>query len=282
MTINYRYPGEKLVLLATFVVSFFLLLILTPFTLGGLIVVLGGGFALNYFWIRATIEGYKRSAVKVGGRNFPEIREIVNNCAERLSISASDIDVYVVNSPILNAFATGVGRPFCIVLHSELIKALSREQLSSVIGHEMGHIKFGHTSYLTIIGQLGNQTMGIPIIGSLFRYAFLLWSRKAEFSADRAGLIVSGDIDEAISTEVVLAVGPELAGKVDMAELARQARESNGNLLASFGEMSGTHPMMTSRIQEMINFVHSETFRRLRPDADVSNSSIASHWSPTS
>jgi hypothetical protein len=126
---------------------------------------------------------------------------------------------------------------------------------------------------------LGSQTFGIPLIGDLIRYAFLFWMRATEFTADRAGLVACGRLEKAITTEIKLGVGPELARRIDLRELARQARESQGSLLGTLGEMEGTHPMMTTRIQKMVEFAFSDIFRRVRPDGDISFEG-AEHWQP--
>lgn len=276
---DFRYPSEHRILAITSAVMVLALLITTPFTLGATVTLFLIAFGLNYVFIRAKIEGLKRSAVRVGPTQFPEIKVIVDECANRIGVPA-DTEVFISQSPVLNAFAVGVGRPHSIVLYSALVQALDQDELKSVIGHEMGHIKFGHTGLLTLVGQLGSQTFGIPLIGDLIRYAFLFWMRATEFTADRAGLVACGRLEKAIATEIKLGVGPELARRIDLRELARQARESQGSLLGMLGEMEGTHPMMTTRIQKMIEFAASEVFRRARPDGDITFEGVE-HWQPS-
>jgi Zn-dependent protease with chaperone function len=277
-SIDYRYPTEHRILAITVIVMVLTLLLTTPLTLGATFTFFLLASGLNYLFIRARVEGLKRSAVRVGTTQFSEIKTIVDECSSRLGIP-SDVEVFISQSPVLNAFAVGVGRPYSIVLYSALVQALDPEELKSVIGHEMGHIKFSHTSLLTLVGQLGSQTFGIPLIGDLIRYTFLFWSRATEFTADRAGLVACGRLEKSITTEIKLGVGPELAKRIDLRELARQARESQGSLLGTIGEMEGTHPMMTTRIQKMVMFAYSDFFLRVRPDGNVNFEGVE-HWQP--
>jgi len=263
---GYRYPTERWLLIATLLIIGVGLVLSGYFSFTGFAIFFIFGFAFNYFFIRSYIEGLKRDAVQVSDTQFPQIKELVDESRRYVDVSP-DTRVFVTYSPYMNAFAVGLGRPYSIVLFSALVDNLDADELKYVISHEMGHIKFGHTIWLTLIGQLGTQTYGVPFLGGLFRFCFLFWSRAAELTADRAGLVGCGKLDKAISAEVKFGAGPWLARWVDAKALARQARESTGNVFAAFRETWGTHPLMTTRIRRLVNFATSETFRILRPDA---------------
>lgn len=269
-TLNYRYPTEYRNLVLTLILVVAVLAFTATMSFGTLMLVILGLVVLNYIVIRVQIEGFKRSAVAVTIDQYPEVHQVVEKCRHYVPVPP-DTQVYIVFSPKLNAYAMGMGKPYAIILHSALVEALDAQELATVIGHEMGHIYFGHTTLLTFIGVLGNQTLGIPLLGDVIRFAFLFWSRATEFTSDRAGLIAGGRLDKAISTEVKLAVGPELARKINMGALERQAAETRTNFLSQLGEMQSTHPMLTSRLQKMREFAFSEQYRLLRPDAILSD-----------
>lgn len=264
--INYRYPLERWVLLATLLIIGLALLYFRAISLGGLALFFILGTVVNYLLIRAYIAGFKRDSVQVSETQFPEINALVGECRRYVKIPA-DTRVFISYSPYMNAFAIGLGRPYSIVLFSALIDHADEDELKYIISHEMGHISFGHTVWLTLIGQLGSQTYGLPLLGALYRFCFLLWSRTAELTADRAGLVGCGRLDKAISAQLKIGAGPWLAERVDIKTLARQAHETQGNFFAAFREAWGTHPLMTTRIQRLANFAASDAFRLLRPDA---------------
>lgn len=277
--VDYRYPTEHRTYTITLVVIAISLFFFTTISFGTLLIIFLIGFGLNYLFIRIETEGLKRSAVRVSETQFPEIKALVDECHQHIDIP-SDTQVFVSYSPTMNAYAMGVGQPYSIILYSALVEALDADELKSVIGHEMGHIKFKHTVLLTLVGQLGEQSFGMPLVGTLIRYSFMFWTRTTEFSADRAGLVACGRLDKAISAEVKLAVGPELAKQVDMNALAQQAKETHGNILGTLGEMGGTHPMMTTRIQQMVDFTFSDDFMQLRPDVINAHFGEMEHWQP--
>jgi Zn-dependent protease with chaperone function len=267
-TLDYQYPKEHQTLLITIGAIIVALFVFSTVSLGVFFVMATIAVGINYLFIRAKAEGTMRSALRVSDRQRPDIKVLVDECMRHVDISP-DTRVFITQSPILNAYAFGLGKPYSIILNSALVKHLDADELKCVIGYEMGHIKFGHTNLLSLIGTLGGETFGIPGIGMLIRYAFLFWERASEFTADRAGLVACGRLDKAISTELKLGVGPELAEEVDMRELAQTWRAEKGNILGAFGEMQGTHPMMLTRIQQIIEFGTSDAYRYLRPDAVI-------------
>jgi Zn-dependent protease with chaperone function len=110
---------------------------------------------------------------------------------------------------------------------------LDEEECFFVIAHELGHIKCGHALYTlvarniaAIVALIGQATLGIgALLGQGLVYALLEWQRKAELSADRAGLLCAQDIDPAVRTFMKLAGGAtELYGEMDREEFLRQIR----------------------------------------------------------
>jgi Zn-dependent protease with chaperone function len=189
-------------------------------------------------------------------------------------------ELYVSSNPFPNAFAGGVERPY-ICLRSSMIDTMSDEELFFIMGHELGHIKANHVLYFSIgwllfplLDILGRRTMGATDVAT---YALVLalyeWSRQAEFSADRAGLLVAQDKGVAIQSLIRLAAGPSrLKHELNQDAFMDQARayqdadalDKLGKfvLFATFGKTM-THPMPVFRTQELEKWVLSGEFDRI-------------------
>jgi Zn-dependent protease with chaperone function len=263
---RYRYPTEFLTLALTLAGIGATMGFLQPFPLAFFIAPFIIGLCLNYLIIQIFFARLKRNTVQASETQFPELKALVEECREYVHIPA-DTQIFVSYDPLMNAFAIGFGRPYTIVIHSALVEALDRDELKFVIGHEMGHIKFKHTILLILIGQLGERTYFPAIIGNLIYLIFLFWRRTCELTADRAGLVACGRLDKAISAHVKLMVGPGAGRQVNLTALAQQASEARG-FLGMLNEAIGGHPLWTTRIQRLVDFAASETFRHLRPDVD--------------
>ena len=139
--------------------------------------------------------------IKASKTSFPSLYALTERCAQILSCPMPEL--YITTNPVLNAYTAGQRRT-CIVLHSALIECLTADELSFVIGHELGHIKCAHGLYR----QLGDILMRywdmltsmipIPGVGLLrmpLMFAFWEWYRRAEYTCDRAALICVQDLD---------------------------------------------------------------------------------------
>ena len=137
-------------------------------------------------------------SVRCGPNQFKTLYQILRESADVLDMPEPEL--YVTNNPFPNAFTGGVERPY-ITLRSSIVDTLTDEQLYHLIGHELGHIKAGHVLYksvaqvlLPLLEMVGRRTFGLgDVAGIALVLAFYEWSRQAELTADRAGLLVTQD-----------------------------------------------------------------------------------------
>ena len=77
--------------------------------------------------------------VRVGPRQFPSLYRLVAHCAGALAVAPPQ--VYVVNSPVVNAYTFGTDDESFIVLHFLFVDLLNEKELFFVIGYEIGYIQ---------------------------------------------------------------------------------------------------------------------------------------------
>ena len=171
---------------------------------------------------------YLASAARVGPRQFADLDAVLDECLDVLDTAAKP-EVYVLQSPIAEAFTIGMDKPF-IVLTSGLYDLMSHDEMRFVVGHELGHALSGHAVYRTMmmhLVRLARSFGALPVGGWALRAivaALLEWQRKSELSGDRAGLLCCQDLDTAIRVEMKLAGGSRL-DKLDSEAFLTQARE---------------------------------------------------------
>jgi len=215
------------------------------------------------------------SNVRVTKSMFPRMHRSLSWGCKILGVEEPEL--YVTVDPVPNAWTYGQTRPF-ITLTSGLVDMLDEEECFFVIAHELGHIKCGHALYTlvarniaAIVALIGQATLGIgALLGQGLVFALLEWARKAELSADRAGLLCVQDLDPAVRTFMKMAGGArELYAEMDREEFMRQIREyedadrSNLNRAYKFLLTIGqSHPYSILRAKELDSW-HGEGYQEL-------------------
>jgi len=211
---------------------------------------------LAYMVNRSHHETLLQRAYKVTATDTPELAALVADGVHRLQ--TGPVEVFVApGTP--NAYTFGVMPPRVVVLRSSLLQIMDRDELSFVLGHELGHIMLGHTRLNSVVGGMA----GIPspfFASALLSLAFLWWNRACEYSADRAGLLVCGQASKAISALVKLEGGIGADLEQTLQQIEAEDDYAVGNLL----EALSTHPMMVRRIEVLQRYSASDQYRHLR------------------
>jgi len=226
-------------------------------------------------WVNAK---YLGTGVRVSERQFPEIYSLMRECAKILAEPKLP-KLYISQGP-LNAITTGTNTEPIIVLYSRLIDAMTTEELKFIIGHEMGHVKCNHVLYHTLIrwlSSIGVSLLEIKILTLPVLTALLAWSRRSEYSADRAGLIVQSDLEVAKSAIAKFALGSRrLYEEIDIEEYMRQQEELQRSIgrwqeylpplnILPLIELPGyTHPFTVKRVNALAEFSKTPPFTDLQ------------------
>ncbi|HLM73287.1 MAG TPA: M48 family metallopeptidase [Polyangiaceae bacterium] len=199
-------------------------------------------------------------AVKVGPTQFPRVHDLARACSKELGIATPT--VYIVSNPSLNAGTYGTNDDSFIVVHSALVDSFTDEELLSVIGHECGHIHNNHVVYLTAMHFL--RVMASVFVKWIVAPAMLAlkaWSRRAEITCDRAGLLCSKNLDTSTRALTKLAIGSsKLYEELNMEAFLDQYEEGKDDP-GKYVELQASHPWIPKRVMALRAFAESELYR---------------------
>ncbi|MBI4771415.1 MAG: M48 family metallopeptidase [Chloroflexi bacterium] len=260
-TTAYRYPGEQLILALTLLLVFLVIALTATATLctSALFVLAMVGFAYASNSVRHD-ELVKR-AQRVTPQTAPGLAALVQECAARLQ--AEPVQVFVAPGNALNAYTFGLAAPKVVVLYSPLLPVMDEAEMRFIIGHELGHVRLGHTWLNSLVGGMA----GIPspyAALAILRLAFLWWNRACEYSADRAGLLACGKPQKAMTALVKLTTRTSGRTSADMARALQRVEAEDDDIASYLTEALATHPMTIRRIEALRRYAASAEYRRLQ------------------
>ena len=199
------------------------------------------------------------SAVKVSERQFPRIYGIVKQASDTLQIHMPQ--VFLVNSPVFNAGTLGTNDDSFIMVHSSLVDQYTDEELLTVIGHECGHIHNSHVAYLTALHYLTYMAgMFLPWILQPALVALRGWSRRAEITCDRAGMLVAKNQAASERAITKLAVGSKKLYEEFNLDAFLEQHDEGSQGIGKYMEVFATHPWLPKRVLAMRVFGESQLF----------------------
>ena len=214
---------------------------------------------------------FTANAVRVGPRQRPKLDALYQEVLHTMDW-AERPDLFVSQSPVANAMAVGFDKPF-IVVNSAAIDILDWDERRVLLGHELGHVMSGHATYTTLallILRIGFSNIpGLGLIALPIQLALMEWSRKAELSSDRAGLLATQDPLASMRMFLKFAGGITTDDEANLDEFLTQAQEyeeRGGALDAIFRVLNvamRTHPFNSVRAAELQRWIATGAYDRI-------------------
>jgi Zn-dependent protease with chaperone function len=212
------------------------------------------------------------NAVLVGDDQIPSLHARYRRSARVLDLEPAP-RLYVTQTPEVNAMTVGAKQPIVIV-HSALVSAYDDDEIECVLAHELGHVLSEHYYYTTVLVLLAQflrtsipgRLVGLPIRAMYI--ALLEWARAAELSSDRAAALVAGD--PLVVCKVLMRMAGGALEGMNLDAFIRQATEytDEEDLFARWSrawvEVGLTHPFPVRRVRELVTWVSTGDFDRIR------------------
>jgi Zn-dependent protease with chaperone function len=237
---------------------------------------------IEFIYERPQLVYLMGNSIQAGPRQYATVYGLFRECVRDLDIYPEPT-LFVSQNPQVNSYALGQEHPY-IVINTGLLDLLSEAEIKTVLAHELGHIKCGHTILIQMAmwvmnaaSVIGEMTFGLGnIISNGLIIAFYEWRRKAELSADRAALLVMEDPRVVMTTMMKIAGGShKFANECNLEEFIKQS-ENYRNLdedglnqiykalmyLGANGMLS--HPFPVERIHFLQEWANSIDYQQIR------------------
>lgn len=225
------------------------------------------------------------TSVKVSPQQLPEIHELLIEACEvlylipgRTSSNNNQQDnkkipeLYIQSSSQANAYTLalrGRSAPPIVVVTSALLDQCTEPEIQAILGHELGHLKCEHALYLTLGGLASTPIRNLPFLGSSADNLLQRWRLAAEYTCDRAALLVAQDPKVVAGALLKLFAGTSkysmsteafVAQCVEYDELLKSA---NPLVRASIQRQQRTHPLPVRRVAELEKWSESVEYKSI-------------------
>merc|ERR1712125_13491 len=210
------------------------------------------------------------TSVKVSAEQLPESYECMQDASRIMDMNIVP-ELYVQSSPQANAYTLalqGKDTPPIVVITSTLLERCSDEEVQAIIGHELGHLKCNHSLYLTLGGLASTPFRSLPLLGSQTEKLMQDWRLAAEYSCDRAALLVCQDVNVVAGAMLKLFAGTSRVSNTKA--FIEQSREyeklleaANPLVKASIRMQQRTHPLPVKRVAELKKWSESSEYQNI-------------------
>jgi Zn-dependent protease with chaperone function len=211
--------------------------------LGG-VIVFGALLGIGMFLIRMMRQSILGNSLQVEYSNFAWLRDWANVIAADLDLP--HVEIFITQNPVMNAYAFGFAKPYCIVLHSGSIRYLSEDELKVIVLHEMAHIKYAHTLALVYLQPF----LTLPVVGIFTGWIAGFWQRRTELTADRLALMYIEDAELVKRSLIKIHVGPDVAAAMN--QTARDWLQYTAERpMNRFAQTFSSHPFLVRRLSHI-------------------------------
>jgi Zn-dependent protease with chaperone function len=210
-------------------------------------------------------------------KQYPVIYELSGIVAQRLGLPKMP-PVYIEMEHGYQSGTYGSEKDAFVNVGSFIPRLLNHKEMLFILGHEFGHLVSNHALWTTVsmfmVGQHRSTLMSDGILSYLNPQKWIesgveavitKWMQVADFTADRAGLLVIGDFELARRALFLLYVKSRReAEEINIEEWASQY-EGQASTISKISQLtSSTTPYLSVRLKELKLFYQSPQYQMLR------------------
>ena len=222
------------------------------------------------------------NSVEVTEKQYARVFELAGLAARRIGFARVPA-VYIEADRGYQSNTYGSERDSFVNIGTFLPKLLSDRELLFILGHEFGHLKCRHALWTTasmfLVGQARGNLMSegilsyisnpLKVLESGVESAISSWMRVAELTADRAALLVTGDIGLARRTLFLLYFrSRKELDEVDVDAWTKQQEAQASTVTKVSQLLTSSTPYLGLRLRALEEFHASPRYAELRDKID--------------
>ena len=199
------------------------------------------------------------TGVKVTDQQYPRVHEAGRKAGEALGVRVPPLFVAPGSSKITAKVLGTEDAPY-VVVGAEWADRLTDAELTSIIGHELGHVQNGHVLYTTALWYLNNSA--VFFVRWIVQPAIITlqaWARRAAITCDRAALLATRDVDASMKALVKTGLGLEQGSQFNLDEYLKDLPDTKKGF-GRYTELFRSQPYLPKRITALKWFADGSLF----------------------
>lgn len=188
-----------------------------------------------------------RNGLLVNSASTPIIENALLETCRKLHFPREWIKAFVFASSDIQASCLTISNQECVIqLSSSLVNMLNQQELSFILGHELGH---------HVLGHIGHQSDKETLEGSVIR-------RAQEISVDRIGLYCCGELKSSMNAIIKTISGlNDYHLKFDVGQFVSQLSKASKS--GFYEDVRSSHPSFLFRAKALLLFFDQTLFDKI-------------------
>lgn len=214
------------------------------------------------------------NAVRVGPSQYPQIYTLVNEASAILGIDPPTVLVLQGHGVFEMFVARRFSRRGVLIITSTMLDDLtengSSRELMFFIGRQLGLIadRYFHLWFFK------------HTLGQFALFFYWAWNRRCHLTADRLGLLVTGELQASEQALLIITAGSGIAANTNIQAIKDQRTELLESVWSWISLAFSSYPFMIDRIIRLRDFAAEATNRRIESNAPVAIGALPLHHHP--
>lgn len=203
------------------------------------------------------------NCIKVGPRQYPQINSLITDASSILNIPKPD--VFIMQGEGL--FEIFVAKYFShrgfLIFTSNLLDDLTEHgtsrELMFFVGRQLGLIATGYFKFWFFKHFLGQFSI----------FFYWAWQRRCHLTADRLGLLVTGDLYAAEQALCIITAGSGVAANTNIEAIQQQRLEAMDSVWGWLSLAFSSYPYMVDRIARLQKFASEASAKGLQANTPI-------------
>ena len=205
-------------------------------------------FVRWFFW-KLVLWRVLGDGIEVGPMQYAQVYRGIKEAADRLGLITIPRAIVIQGHGNFHLMVEKrLARRGLIVITSNVMDALAKREssreLMMLVGTQLGHIKAGHYRFWILKHALAKY----------LGFMYLAWWRRCQYTADKVGLLLTGDLAAAENAMYIMTVGAGIAPGTNADQILEQRARLMESTWASLTLLFSSTPFTVDRLVRLRRF----------------------------